>query len=86
MLNLSKQIAKPLQCPDCDIDMHFLVSKPMTRVFVSTILVRRFFLCQNCGRLSHQLVSMPEDSSSSPRPGSADSSLPDQNVSSQTMD
>jgi hypothetical protein len=54
--DLSKQIAKPLQCPDCDIDMQFLALRATTPVFVSTLLERTFFLCPNCARLSQQLV------------------------------
>jgi len=61
LFDLSKQIAKP-QCPDCKIDMHFLVSQPTKRVFLATILERRFFLCPNCRRLSHRLAEMPLDS------------------------
>jgi uncharacterized protein with PIN domain len=58
-----KQIAKPLQCPDCDTGLDFLISQPTKRVFVSTTLERRFFLCPNCGRLIYQLVAMPTSSS-----------------------
>jgi hypothetical protein len=54
--DLSKQIAKPLQCPDCDIDMQFLALRPTKHVFVSTLFERSFFLCPNCGRLSQQLM------------------------------
>jgi hypothetical protein len=54
--DLSKQIAKPPQCPDCDIDMQFLALQATRPVFVSTLLERTFFLCPNCGRLSQQLV------------------------------
>jgi hypothetical protein len=59
LFNLSEQIAKSLQCPDCNIDMDFLASVRTNRVFVSTILERVFFLCPNCQRLSHRLVAMP---------------------------
>jgi hypothetical protein len=62
LFNLIMQIAKPLQCPDCDIDMRFLGSQPTKRVFISTILRRVFFLCPNCQRLSHRLVAMPLES------------------------
>ena len=67
LFNLNKQIAKPLrlQCPDCGMDMQFLVSQRAKRVFVSTILERVFFLCPNCQRLSHQLVARPLDLSRS---------------------
>jgi predicted RNA-binding Zn-ribbon protein involved in translation (DUF1610 family) len=64
LFNLSKQIAKPLQCPDCGIDMQFLVSQRTKRVFASTILERAFFLCPNCQRVSHQFVAIPQASSS----------------------
>jgi hypothetical protein len=40
-------------------------SRPTTRVFASTILERRFFVCTNCQRVTHRLVAMPLDSSSS---------------------
>src|SRR5262245_66678651 len=62
-LDLFSQIAKPLQCPDCEIDMHFLALRPTKRVFVATILERAFFLCPNCQCLSHRLVTMPAPSS-----------------------
>jgi len=62
LFNLKSQIAKPLECPDCDIEMLFLASQPTKRVFVSTILGRSFFLCPNCQRLSHRLVAMPHAS------------------------
>jgi hypothetical protein len=62
LFNLSEQIAKSLQCPDCNIDMDFLASVRTNRVFVSTILERVFFLCPNCQRLSHRLVAMPLNS------------------------
>jgi hypothetical protein len=61
LFNSSAQI-KQLQCPDCDIDMFFLGSRPTRRVFVSTILGRAFFLCPNCQRLSHRLVAMSQSS------------------------
>src|SRR5262249_15258954 len=60
--NSSAQIDKRLQCPDCDIDMFFLGSRPTRRVFLSAILERRFFLCPNCGRLSHSVVSTSQAS------------------------
>lgn len=53
------QIAKPLQCPDCDIDMRFLVSQSTKRVFASTIVERALFVCPNCQRVSHRLVAVP---------------------------
>ena len=62
LFSLSEQITKPLQCPDCDIDMQFLVSQPTKRVFVSTILERKFFLCPNCWRVSYEFVAMPAGS------------------------
>jgi len=61
--DLLSPFAKPQQCPDCDIDMHFLASRPTRRVFVATILERAFFLCPNCRCLSHRLVAMPAPSS-----------------------
>src|SRR5262245_63065212 len=71
-LDLFSQIAKPLQCPDCEIDMHFLALRPTKRVFVATILERAFFLCPNCQYLSHRLVTMPAPSSGmTANPGSA---------------
>jgi hypothetical protein len=45
LLHLSEQIAKPLPCHDCDIDMRFLGSVRIKRVFHSTIVERKFFLC-----------------------------------------
>jgi predicted RNA-binding Zn-ribbon protein involved in translation (DUF1610 family) len=62
LFNLNKQIAKPLQCPDCGLDMDFLASQPMKRVFLSSLLERRFFLCPNCGLLSHGIVSISQAS------------------------
>src|SRR5262249_35908569 len=73
LFNSTRQIAKPLQCPDCNIEMEFLVSRPTRPVFVSTILERRFFLCVNCQRLSHRLVAMPVDHGSSAAYHPADS-------------
>jgi uncharacterized protein with PIN domain len=64
LLDLRTQIAKPLQCPDCNSDMQFLMSKRTKRVFASTILKRRLYVCPNCQRLSHRLVAMPQASSS----------------------
>jgi len=64
LFNLSKQIGKWPQCPDCGLDMQFLVSERTKRVFVSTIFERALFLCPNCQRLSHRLVSMPQASAS----------------------
>ena len=61
LFNLREQIAKSLQCPDCNVDM-VLASLLTNRVFVSTILERVFFLCPNCQRLSRRLVAMPLDS------------------------
>jgi uncharacterized protein with PIN domain len=58
LLDLRTQIAKPLQCPDCNSDMEFLMSKRTKRVFVSTILERKFFLCPNCRRVSYEFVAM----------------------------
>jgi hypothetical protein len=45
LFTLSQKITKPPQCPDWDIDMHFLASQPTKRVFASAILKRVFFLC-----------------------------------------
>jgi hypothetical protein len=59
LFDLGKQIVKPLKCPDCDTDMHFFASQPTKRVFLSTILERKFFLCPNCQRLHYQLVAIP---------------------------
>ena len=58
LFGLSKQMAP--QCPDCDIEMHFLSSQRNKRVFVSTILERTLFLCPNCGRLGHRFVLIPQ--------------------------
>ena len=57
----TKQIAKPLQCPVCNTEMEFLVSRPAKPLFVSTNLERRLFLCPNCWRLSDQLVATPQE-------------------------
>jgi len=69
--DLSNQTAKPIRCPDCDIDMQLFVSASTSRVFASTILERRLFVCMNCQRLGYQLVAMPLDSSSSQELNSA---------------
>jgi hypothetical protein len=61
LFDSTREIAKLLQCPDCNIEMDFLASRSTKPVFVSTILERRFFLCMNCQRLSHRLVAMPVD-------------------------
>jgi uncharacterized protein with PIN domain len=58
LLDLKTQIAKPLQCPDCNSDMEFLMSERTKRVFVSTIFERKFFLCPNCQRVSYEFVAM----------------------------
>lgn len=60
LFDLSKHIGQSPQCPDCDIDLEFLVARQTKPIFVSTILERRFFLCPNCQRLIHQLVTMPK--------------------------
>lgn len=64
LFGLNKEIAKALICPDCAIDMQFLVSERTKRVFVSTIFERTLFLCPNCQRVSHRLVWMPQASAS----------------------
>jgi ribosomal protein L44E len=56
LLDLRKKTTKPLQCQDCDIDVRFLASVRLKRVFHSTITKRKFFLCPNCGRLTSALV------------------------------
>jgi uncharacterized protein with PIN domain len=63
LFDSSKHIGKSPRCPDCDIELEFLVARQAKRIFVSTILERRFFLCPNCQRLIHQLVTMPIASS-----------------------
>jgi len=70
LFDLSKQLAKPIRCPDCDIEMQLFALRPTKRVSASTILERRFFICMNCQRLSHRLVAMSLDSSSSQEPSS----------------
>jgi hypothetical protein len=62
LFNWNKQVAKPPQCPDCEIDMQFLVSGRAKRVFVSTLFERALFLCPNCQRISHRLVWIPQGS------------------------
>jgi hypothetical protein len=57
LFDLSRQIAKPPECPDCDIVMEFLASQRTKRVLVSTILERTLFLCPNCHRLSRRLLA-----------------------------
>jgi hypothetical protein len=59
LIGLTKKIAQPLRCPDCDVDMDFLQAQYTSRVFVSTLLERAFFRCPNCQRLSDRLVAMP---------------------------
>ena len=59
LFGLTKRIAQPLQCPDCDVDMDFLQAQYTSHVFVSTLLERAFFRCPNCQRLSHRLAAMP---------------------------
>lgn len=61
LFDLIKQIGKPLQCPNCNIEMDFLVSRPAKPLFVSTTLERRFFLCPNCQCLSDRVVAMPQE-------------------------
>src|SRR5262245_27190965 len=41
LFNLREQIAKSLQCPDCNVDMDFLASLRTNRVFVSNDLRAR---------------------------------------------
>jgi len=52
---------KSLRCPDCWIDMEFLVSQTTSRVFLSTLLERAFFVCPNCGRVSCEVVLWPKE-------------------------
>jgi hypothetical protein len=57
LFNPKNQISKPLRCPDCGADMDYLASQLNGRVFLSTLLERNFFVCSDCGRLSHELVA-----------------------------
>ena len=61
LFGLIKRNAQPLRCPDCDVDMDFLLGQYNSRVFVSTLLglERAFFHCPNCQRLDHRLVAIP---------------------------
>ena len=59
LIGLNKKIAQPLRCPDCDVDMDFLLGQYTSRVFVSTLLERAFFHCPNCQRLDHRFVAIP---------------------------
>ena len=59
LIGLTKKMAQPLRCPDCDVDMDFLQGQYTSRVFVSTLLERAFFRCPNCQRLDHRLVAIP---------------------------
>jgi len=52
---------KSLRCPDCWIDMEFLVSQTTSRVFLSTLLERNFFVCESCARLSYEVVLWPKE-------------------------
>jgi hypothetical protein len=56
-----KQITKPLRCADCGANMGFLASQLNRRVFLSTILERNYFVCSDCGRLSHEIVAWPKE-------------------------
>ena len=59
LFDLNKKISQPLRCPDCDVDMDFLLGQYNSRVFVSTLLEHAFFRCPNCQRLDHRLVAIP---------------------------
>jgi hypothetical protein len=41
--------------------MEFLVSQTTSRVFLSTLLERAFFVCPNCGRVSYEVVLWPKE-------------------------
>jgi hypothetical protein len=56
-----KQITKPSQCPDCEIDTDFLLSQAASEVFLSTVLERHLFACPNCGRLGYKTVLRPKE-------------------------
>jgi hypothetical protein len=56
-----KQITKPLRCPDCRADTDLLALQLNRRVFFSSVLQRHFFVCQNCGRLSYEIVLLPKE-------------------------
>jgi hypothetical protein len=57
----NNKIKKPLRCLDCGADMDFLASQLNGRVFLSTLLERNFFVCPDCGRLSHEMVAWPKE-------------------------
>ena len=61
MLCVSKEITHSLQCPGCGADTHFLKSQLIGRVFLSTLVERNFFLCENCARLSYEVVLLPKE-------------------------
>jgi C4-type Zn-finger protein len=60
MLFDSKKIRQSLQCPDCGAGAHFLQSQLMSRVFLSTLVERNFFVCESCARLSYEVVLWPK--------------------------
>ena len=49
LFDLSKTITRPLQCHDCDIDMRLLGSVRIKRVFLLTIMERKFFSVRIAG-------------------------------------
>lgn len=51
------------KCPTCNIEMQFLASQPIKRMFIqaTTLYERAFFICPNCRWLSDQLIAMPSD-------------------------
>ena len=55
-----RQITKLLQCPDCGIDMDFLVHQSTNEVFLSSVLKRQLFVCPDCGRLGYKSVLLPK--------------------------
>jgi predicted nucleic-acid-binding Zn-ribbon protein len=61
MLFDSKKIRQSLQCPDCGADTHFFQSQLMSRVFLSTLVERNFFVCESCSRLSYEVVLWPKE-------------------------
>jgi hypothetical protein len=50
---------KPPQCPNCGIQMHFQIKRPVRNMFVQKPLSveRALFVCTNCRRLDAQLVA-----------------------------
>jgi hypothetical protein len=55
-----KQLATPLRCDDCWVDMAHLGSQGTDEVFVSTIVERHFFFCVDCGRLGYKVELWPK--------------------------